>query len=74
MNKIEFSKENKKTAVHEIKKYFAQEREEEIGDLGSELVLDFIIDKIGPYIYNQAILDSQKYMSEKVEDLYALMI
>lgn len=74
MNKIELSKENKKMAIQDIKQYFAQEREEEIGDLGSELVLDFIIDKIGHYIYNQAISDSQKYLSEKVEDLYALMI
>jgi uncharacterized protein (DUF2164 family) len=74
MNKIEFSKEVKKMAIQDIKQYFAHEREEEIGDLGSELILDFIISKIGPYIYNQAINDSQTYMSEKVEEFYALMI
>ncbi|WP_432667405.1 DUF2164 domain-containing protein [Wukongibacter baidiensis] len=74
MNKIELSKEHKKNAVEEIKKYFDSERDEQIGDLQAELILDFIIDKVGPQIYNQAISDMQRYMSEKVDDMYAYMI
>jgi uncharacterized protein (DUF2164 family) len=73
MATIELSAESKKTAIIEIKQFFEQERDETLGDLASEIVLDFILEKIGPYIYNQAIADVQSYMSEKVEDLYMLM-
>ncbi|PKM94658.1 MAG: DUF2164 domain-containing protein [Firmicutes bacterium HGW-Firmicutes-1] len=70
---IELTKEQKKQASQEIIEYFAREREESIGDLAGELILDFITNKIGPYFYNQAIVDVQKYMSEKIEDMYGLM-
>ncbi len=74
MNRIELSKEQKKMAIDEIRIYFEKEREDQIGELAGELILDFIIEKVGPYIYNQAIMDVQKYMNEKTEDLYAFMI
>jgi uncharacterized protein (DUF2164 family) len=73
MSYVELSAENKKTALAEIKQFFEQERDEILGDLASGIILDFILEKIGPVIYNQAVADVQKYMSEKVEDLYALM-
>lgn len=73
MEKIELSKEQKKRAIQDIREYYARERDEEIGNLAAEIILDFIIEKIGPYIYNQAVADVQKYMSEKIEDMYGLM-
>lgn len=73
MSTIELSKEQKRQAIQEIKLYFASERDEEIGDLAGEILLDFITEKIGPYYYNQAIMDIQKYMNEKVEDMYGMM-
>lgn len=73
MSNIELSAENKKTAIMEIKQFFEQERDEVLGDLASDIILDFVLEKIGPHIYNQAVADTQMYMSEKVEDLYALM-
>ncbi|PKM52298.1 MAG: DUF2164 domain-containing protein [Firmicutes bacterium HGW-Firmicutes-7] len=72
-SKIELAKEQKKKAVEEIREYFAREREDLIGELAGELILDFITDKLGPYYYNQAVSDVQKYMNEKVEDLYGIM-
>ena len=32
-------------------------------------MLDYILEDIGPSIYNQAILDGQAFMNEKVNDL-----
>lgn len=72
MKKIELSKEEKQQAILEIKKYFSDERDEELGDLSSMLLLDFITEKIGPSFYNQAVKDAYSYMSEKVEDLFDL--
>jgi uncharacterized protein (DUF2164 family) len=72
MKKIELSKEEKQQAIFEIKKYFSDERDEEIGDLSASLLLDFITDKIGPTFYNHAVKDAYSYMSEKIEDIFGL--
>jgi uncharacterized protein (DUF2164 family) len=74
MAKIELAKEHKKQAIQDIREYFLSEREEEIGDLAGEIILDFITEKIGRYYYNQAVNDIQKYMSEKIDDMYGFMI
>jgi uncharacterized protein (DUF2164 family) len=73
MVKIEISKEEKKQAIKDIMAYFLESRNEEIGELAGELVLDFITEKTGPYFYNKAIIDVQKFMNEKVDDLYSFM-
>jgi uncharacterized protein (DUF2164 family) len=73
MVKIEISKEEKKKAIGEIREYFLKERNEEIGELAGEFILDFITEKIGPYFYNKAIIDIQKYMNEKLDDLFSFM-
>ena len=72
MAAVNLSQELKKQAIDEIKRYFLDNREEEIGQLAAELLLDFMLEKVGPVIYNQAIRDAHTFMSEKVEDLYAL--
>ncbi|QZY56925.1 DUF2164 domain-containing protein [Crassaminicella profunda] len=74
MNEIKLTKDRYEDAVEEIRRYFECEREESIGNLQGQLILDFIIEKIGPHIYNQAISDMQKYMNDKVDDMYAYMI
>lgn len=72
MQTIDFSKELKKQMINDIKKYFLEERDEEIGDLAARLFLDFIMKKIGPVFYNQAIQDAHVFINEKLEDLYTL--
>jgi uncharacterized protein (DUF2164 family) len=73
INKISLSPEQKKEAIRDIRYYFETERGELIGDLAADQYLDFIIDKMGSYIYNQAVMDIQKYMEVKVEDIYGFM-
>lgn len=74
MHRIEMTKDERKVAIGKIQEYFENERDESIGDLQGELILDFIVEKIGPHIYNQAINDMHKYMSEKVDDMFGYMI
>lgn len=71
-NKIKLSKEVKAGMVSAIKKYFAEERDEELGDLATALILDFITEKLGPEFYNQGVYDSYSYMSERCEDLLSI--
>lgn len=72
--KIKLTKEKRDDMISKIKYYFLKEREEELGDLASGMVLDFIIKELAPEFYNQGIYDSQKYMNERVEDLLSIQI
>ena len=58
---IELKKETREVLIENLKRYFWKERDEEITNLGAELMLDFIVNDIGPYIYNKAIEDSHAY-------------
>ena len=73
-DRIKLTKEKRDDMISAIKYYFLKEREEEIGDLASNLILDFIIKEIAPEFYNQGVYDSQKYMSDRVEDLLSIQI
>lgn len=72
-NKIKLSKEKRQDMILAIKTYFLKEREEEIGDLGSSLLLDFITDKLAIEFYNQGVYDSYKFMNDKTEDLLEII-
>lgn len=52
-----------------IKRYFAENMDDEIGDLKAGLLLDFCVREIGPAVYNQAIVDAQSYFQGRVADL-----
>ncbi len=69
---IELNKEVRVVLVENLKRYYWNERNEELSNLGAQLLLDFIVNDIGPYIYNQAVEDSYAYMDERIEDLLGL--
>lgn len=69
---IELNKEVRVVLIESLKRYYWNDRNEELNNLGAELLLDFILNDIGPYIYNKAIEDSYDYMNERTEDLLGL--
>jgi uncharacterized protein (DUF2164 family) len=69
---IKITKERRAEMLTLVKNYFAKERGEDMGDLAAGLFLDFIIEKIGPEIYNQAVDDSYHYMKDSAEDLLSI--
>lgn len=68
---IELSDGDKKIVMADIKDFFLKEFEEELEDLRAEIVLDFILKKVGPKIYNEGVNDSRRWFREKFEDLDA---
>ena len=52
-----------------LKRYAAENLDEEIGDLKANLLLDYLLKEIGPVIYNRAIADAQSYFQGRVADL-----
>lgn len=68
---IELKDDEKKILIAEIKDFFKQEFEEDLGDLKAGIVLDFILKKAGHAIYNRGVNDARKWFREKFEDLDA---
>ena len=71
-NKFKLSKEKRLEMIESIKNYFDNEREEELGDLASGLILDFFMDELADEFYNQGVWDSHVYMNDRVEDLLGI--
>jgi len=66
---IKLSKDVERTLIASIKRYVSENLETDIGDLQSSLFLQFCLEEIGPFAYNQAILDAQVYMQERLMEL-----
>jgi uncharacterized protein (DUF2164 family) len=52
-----------------IKRFFAEQFDDDVGDLKAALLLDYCLKEIGPSIYNKAIADAQAYFQGRVVDL-----
>jgi uncharacterized protein (DUF2164 family) len=63
--------ETEKALVASIQHYFRTERDEEIGDLRASFFLQFVLEEIGPSVYNQAVRDAQAALQNAVADLDA---
>ncbi|MGL5634164.1 MAG: DUF2164 domain-containing protein [Sarcina sp.] len=72
MKKLTLSKERNEKIIRDIQEFFLTERDEVLGDLAASIVLDFILETVGPELYNQGVFDSYKYMSDRVEDLLSI--
>ena len=68
MKEIELEKREREQALASIKRYFEEELEP-IGDLPAGLLLNFVLEEIGPVIYNRAVADAQARMASRVSDL-----
>ena len=69
---ITLSPEAKKELLGSIKRYVAENFEEDIGDLKAGMLLDYVLKEIGPSVYNQAIADAQAYFVARTQDLEAV--
>jgi len=69
MNTIEISKPTRADASRSSQRYFEENMTEPIGEMPAGLLLNFLIEEIGPAIYNGAIRDAQAQMQQRVADL-----
>jgi uncharacterized protein (DUF2164 family) len=66
---VELPEETVDKLVGSIRRYFTEQRDEDLGELQAKLLLDFVMEEIGPSIYNAAITDAQTYLRDRVADL-----
>jgi len=65
---LELNKQQRTEAIASMQRYFT-ENLDPIGDLPAGLLLNFILEELGPVIYNQAITDAQTRLAQRVADL-----
>ena len=63
------SREERQKCIDEIIFFFEDERDEEIGIIAAENLLDFILHTVGVRTYNKGVEDSIAFMKDRMEDL-----
>ena len=66
---IELSKEARAQAVLSIERYFRENMDEPIGNVAAGGLLGFVLEEIGPAIYNKAVADVQERLQARVSEL-----
>lgn len=66
---IELERGVRDAAIASIQRYFDQNMEERIGNVAAGALLGFILEEIGPTIYNRAVADVQERLQARVSEL-----
>lgn len=66
---IELAKEVRQEAVKSIERWFQEHRDERIGNIAAGVLLGFMLEEIGPSIYNRAVADVQERLGVRVAEL-----
>jgi uncharacterized protein (DUF2164 family) len=62
-------KEQTEIALSSIQRFFDEQMNTPIGNIESKALLKFVIQEIGPSIYNKAILDAQDRIQIRASEL-----
>ena len=66
---IELSNETRQALIASIQRYFKENMDEPIGNIAAGALLTYVLEEIGPTIYNKAVSDVQGRMQERVMEL-----
>lgn len=66
---IELSKEDRAQAIASIERYFRENMEEKIGNIAAGGLLGFMLEEIGPSVYNKGVADAQERLQARVTEL-----
>lgn len=66
---IELTKEAKQNALESLQKYFQVNMDKPLGNLAAGALLQFILEEIGPSIYNKGVADAQERMQLRISEL-----
>lgn len=76
MTGIKLSREQKQQLINNVKRYFETERDENLGDLAAENLIEFMLKQLGPVAYNAALSDARLTVMEQMqrleEEIYSL--
>ncbi len=76
MHGVKLSREVKQELMRRVQRYFEEERGEQLGELGADQLVEFVLEELGPAIYNHALADARALVLEKAaqieDELYSL--
>jgi uncharacterized protein (DUF2164 family) len=66
---IKLNPDTEQRLIASLQRYCSKNLDEEVGELKAKLLLDFCLREIGPSVYNQAVLDAQSAMQDKIAEI-----
>ncbi|NUZ08288.1 DUF2164 domain-containing protein [Piscinibacter koreensis] len=66
---IELTKEDRQQAILSIERWFRENMDEPAGNVTAGALLGFMLEEIGPSIYNKAVADVQERLHARVAEL-----
>ncbi|OIO18694.1 MAG: hypothetical protein AUJ37_04980 [Candidatus Magasanikbacteria bacterium CG1_02_41_34] len=63
------TKDERRYAIDKIMTFFSEERDEDIGMIAAEEVLDMFLELIGPTLHNSAITEAKDWFKTKLADI-----
>ncbi len=72
---IKLSPEAEELVLDSLRAYMIEEFDTDIGNLPARFLLDFIIETLGPHLYNQVIEDTEPWLYDRftgiLEDMHS---
>jgi uncharacterized protein (DUF2164 family) len=68
---IEITAQESAEVAHSLKKYFREEFDQELSDLKAKLLINYLLQEIGPFAYNRGVADAERFLRARLEDLSA---
>ncbi len=68
MKKLTFTKQEKTLIIQRIQDYFADELDQDIGQIPAEMLLNFFTEQFGNYYYNRGLNDAHGAFMGKMDD------
>ena len=59
----------RKTAIEQLIRYFSSERNETIGVIAAENMLDMFLEQIGMMLYNKGVDDTKEFVKKSLEEV-----
>ncbi len=66
---IQLSEADRDDAIASIQRYAEEELDQPLGGLAAGILLDYILEEIGPSIYNQAVADVQERLHARLAEI-----
>lgn len=66
---IELNKDDRTQAIASLQRYFQEHMDEPIGNVAASGLLGYILEEIGPSIYNKGVADAQERLQQRVSEL-----
>ncbi len=66
---IELDKSQRPSAIASIERYFKEHLDQRIGNVQVGALLNFLLEEIGPSIYNRGVADAQERLQMRVMEL-----